>query len=146
MSTYWKIITDRPTEYSLERWGEFPNQTLLHSSTGKELGSIHSNTLVVWAGYKTDVCSPKFRILDLEFGTPDGYIDPKTGLPVTFRAALIHDCLYCSDTTITRAEADKIFYDLLKAEGFIWARFYFIVVRLLGGVWSLVVDTWRKLK
>lgn len=143
---YWKFTISQPNEYALNRWGSFENQVLKHHPTGKELGRIHSNTLVVWAGYRTDCCSPKFKLGDFEFGTPDGRVLPSTGYPITLRAALIHDILYATTNDIPRKQVDIIFRDILLEDGFDLAYPYYWAVRLFGGFWTLAVDLWRGLK
>jgi Protein of unknown function (DUF1353) len=57
----------------------------------------------------------------------------------TLPAALAHDMLYATELC-TRAEADWVFYILLRANGVSWwrARTYYRMVRIFGGF------TWKK--
>ena len=73
-------------------------------------GAMSVNINYSWNG-----CTPKFDFLNFMIGTPEGkYIDYNR--PITWRASLIHDCLYQfkRDIKITRKEADLIFYHELK--------------------------------
>ena len=91
-------------------------------------------------GYAWDGCTPKANLLHITWGNFDGKLkkfDEGDYKPYTYYASMIHDVLYqykrCAP--ITRREADRIFYNLLKESGFMWAYFYFIGVRLLGWVY-----------
>ena len=88
-------------------------------------------------GYAWDGCTPKKNLLHITWGNFDGRLkrfgkgDYK---PYTYYASMIHDILYqykrCAP--ITRLEADRILYIMLKDSGFMWAWAYYIGVRLLG--------------
>lgn len=91
--------------------------------------------------YAWNGCSPKFELLDIGFGTPDGVLNMNTGKPKTYFASMIHDALYQykEEISITRKQADEIFYDILRMEDFYWARTYYYAVRLFGwmcGKWK----------
>ncbi|MCH7535221.1 MAG: DUF1353 domain-containing protein, partial [Bacteroidetes bacterium] len=89
-------------------------------------------------GYAWDGCTPKKNLFHLTLGTPDGKLykfGEKDYHPYAYYASMIHDVIYqyrkC--VPVTRKEADLIFYKLLKDRGFMWARVYYISVRLFGG-------------
>lgn len=86
-------------------------------------------------GYAWDGCSPKKIIKDLLVGTPDG-APGFDGKPKTYYASMIHDALYQykSSVPVTRAQADKLFYDMLLEADFYWAKTYYRAVRLFGGL------------
>lgn len=87
------------------------------------------------AGYAWDGCTPKWEILDLVIGTPDGRLNYVTEKPITYYASLIHDILYQfkADVPVSRKETDLIFRDELRRASFFWTIVYFAVVRLFGG-------------
>lgn len=103
--------------------------------------------------YAWDGCTPKVWLLwAVLVGTPDGpskKLKYKTtaGLsqsdefetsrtwPITAKASLVHDafCQYLSQVPISEKQADQIFYKMLKEEGFWFAPFYYVIVRLAAG-------------
>lgn len=98
-------------------------------------------TITVKKDYAWDGCSPKVSILDLFFvGIPDGLINIETGQHITYYASLIHDALgqfakeQPEKMPFNRQERDLIFYEML--EGFALRMFYYIAVRLFGGIYS----------
>ena len=89
-------------------------------------------------GYSWDGCSPKVVVLDLLLGTPDGAILENTKLPVTWFASLVHDAIYQYKDRVpfTRAEADRLFYFMLKENNFKLARLYYFGVRAGGWLYG----------
>ncbi|MCK9423698.1 MAG: DUF1353 domain-containing protein [Bacteroidales bacterium] len=89
-------------------------------------------------GYAWDGCSPKWNILDITWGTPDGRLDFETEEPMTYYASMIHDALYQykGDAGISRKEADIIFRLILKEAGFRLWWIYGVAVRLGGGIYG----------
>jgi hypothetical protein len=87
-----------------------------------------------------DGCTPKWVILDLIVGTPDGAVYTLSGLRKTQRASLIHDVLYqfAPRDKVTREQVDKLFYIEMKKTNFTWAWVYWKAVRLFGNHW------WKK--
>lgn len=86
-------------------------------------------------GYSWNGCSPKFCFLDINFGTPDGAVHAETGRPKTYFASMIHDVLYQfrdQIDPIKRRDADSFFLDLMKDSDFLWARLYWLAVRVFG--------------
>jgi hypothetical protein len=86
--------------------------------------------------YAWDGCSPKFMLLGLAVGTPDGAINPKTGKAITYYASMAHDILYQFRKDlkgfVTRKQADRVFLELLRRDGFQLAEVYYLAVRLFG--------------
>jgi len=87
-------------------------------------------------GYAWDGCSPKIKIIDIYFGTPEAVLNFDTGKSKTYYASLIHDVFYQFSkdikSFISRKEVDKEFYIILKENKFRFATLYYGVVRLLG--------------
>lgn len=87
-------------------------------------------------GYAWDGCSPKIKIKDVYFGTPEAVMNFETGKSKTYYASLIHDVFYQFSTDlksfISRKEIDREFYIILKENKFRLAKLYYGVVRLLG--------------
>ncbi|MFH0772464.1 MAG: hypothetical protein V1933_07580 [Candidatus Omnitrophota bacterium] len=90
-------------------------------------------------GYSWDGCSPKYKIRDMYFGTPEAVLNYEKGQSKTYYASLIHDLFYQFSKDVkgivTRTEVDKEFYDILKRDGFGMAGWYYWAVRLLGWIW-----------
>jgi hypothetical protein len=95
-----------------------------------------------YTGYAWDGCSPKFQVLDLLIGTPDGAVSPDTEKPLTYKASMVHDVLYQYhkkfEGKITRKQVDGIFLDELEKAHFLPARMYYMMVRTFGWIY------WRK--
>lgn len=92
-------------------------------------------------GYAWDGCSPKFEWLDLLFGTPDGKPDYSTCQPMTYYASMIHDAMYQykKGIPISRGDADKIFFEILKKSHFKLSSIYNFFVVIFGclyGEWD----------
>lgn len=92
--------------------------------------------------FSWDGCSPKKNILQITFGTPDGMTNPKTGKPMTYFASMVHDAIYQNKAIIdiSRLEADRLFRDMLREEGFIWWRVYYLAVRAFGWIYG----NWKR--
>lgn len=63
--------------------------------------------------------------------------DPKTGMPKTYYASLVHDAGYrylrqCCSFPYSKAEIDRFFYRLLKESNFRLAWLYWIGVVIFG--------------
>ncbi|MFA6281414.1 MAG: hypothetical protein WCY05_02795 [Candidatus Omnitrophota bacterium] len=90
-------------------------------------------------GYAWDGCSPKFKIKDIYFGTPEGVLNFENGQSKTYYASLIHDVFYQFSpeikSFIKRKEADNELYLLLEQSNFIFARLYHFIVRLWGWIY-----------
>ena len=87
-------------------------------------------------GYAWDGCTPKFKIMDLYFGTPEAVLNLKTGKTKTYYAYLIHDIFYQFSKDlkpiVKRSEIDKEFYTILKEHEFKLAKIYYFFVHLVA--------------
>lgn len=90
-------------------------------------------------GYSWDGCSPKIKLNDMYFGTPEAVLNYNTRRSKTYYASLIHDVFYQFSKDVRhlvmRKEVDQEFYNILKRDGFKMARLYFWSVRALGWIW-----------
>lgn len=101
-----------------------------------------NGTITVMKGYSWDGCTPKFSVFDFfVMGTPDGILSDKTGKPKAYHASLVHDALYQflpelppDNKIYTRKMADDIFWDILEDAKFAPRNFYWLGVRLFGGL------------
>ena len=89
-------------------------------------------------GYAWDGCSPKIKIKDVYLGTLEAVLCLETGWSKTYYASLIHDIFYQFSkglkSFVKRKEVDAEFYNILKRDGFKFAKLYYIAVRLFGWV------------
>jgi hypothetical protein len=91
--------------------------------------------LTVLKRYTWNGCSPKFCILDLLLGTPEGAVYKPTGKPKTYYASMVHDALYQfldADAPITREQADHCFLKLMEESEFVLAGLYWFQARVFG--------------
>ena len=98
-------------------------------------------TVIVTSGYAWDGCTPKFCLLDLQIGTPDGAIDSRTKQRKTYYASLVHDSLYqflLDGLPFSRVQADACFLNLMRETNFAWRYVYWLAVRALG--WLFVAQ------
>ena len=90
-------------------------------------------------GYSWDGCSPKWKIKDMYFGTPEAVLNSETLCSKTYYASLIHDIFYQFskdvEHLVTRDEVDREFYDILRRDGFKPAKLYYWGVWALGLIW-----------
>ena len=116
---------------------EFTEGCAFEDRSGKRRLELHADgKLVVLAAYAWDGCTPKFSIWDIVFGTPDGVPNTQTRKPKAYYASLVHDVLYQFlpvQLPISRADADKIFLELLTRDGFGPRWIYYAAVRIFGG-------------
>lgn len=74
---------------------------------------------------------------DYQWNGCTGAIDTKSNL----RASLIHDALYqliqCGFSEMNYKQADKMFYDCMREDGFKFSRLYYWGVRLFGWPWRM---------
>ena len=89
-------------------------------------------------GYAWDGCSPKGKIKDIYFGTPEAVLNFRTGVSKTFYASLVHDVFYQFSkdvkSFVKRKQVDTEFYIILKEDEFRFARLYYYAVRFFGWV------------
>jgi hypothetical protein len=105
-------------------------------------------TARVPAGYSWDGCSPKFLVWDCALGIPDGVPNRLTRKPKAYYASLLHDAMYQFQDVglaelLPREKCDLIFLELLTRDDFQPARFYYRVVRMLGGVFRRFTH-WKR--
>ena len=91
-----------------------------------------------YKGYAWDGCSPKIKIKDVYFGTPEAVLNFETGKSKTYYASLIHDVFYQFSkdvkSFVSRKEVDWEFYIILKRDKFRFARLYYTCVRLISWI------------
>ena len=108
--------------------------------TGKpRLEILPNGDARVIAGYAWDGCTPKFSVLDLVFGTPDGIPNEKTRKPKAYYASLLHDVLYQfldADLPMSRKQADEVFREILTRDHFAPRPIYYAAVRIFGGMFQ----------
>lgn len=105
-----------------------------------------NGAITVTHGYTWNGCSPKLRVLDLLFGTPEGVVNARTGQRKTYFASLVHDALYqflADDLPLTRAQADRCFLLLMRESAFLLAPLYWAFVRVFGGIVHFATRRWR---
>ena len=137
-SHVWKFVHHEDFKYTTPR-------LLGRSSNHKWLRIEEDGTITVKGsrdnnrGYAWDGCTPKWNALHITWGNFDGQlIKHKNGIyaPYTYFASMIHDVLYqykrCAP--VTRKEADRIFLDMLRESGYMWATIYYLGVRMFGWV------------
>ncbi|MCK9422274.1 MAG: hypothetical protein M0Q38_06735 [Bacteroidales bacterium] len=83
-------------------------------------------------GFTWDGCSPKWNVLDITWGTPDGSLDFETEKPMTYYDSIIYDalCQYKTVAGINRNETNVIFLMILKEAGFRLWWIYADIVQL----------------
>lgn len=114
---------------------------------GRRRLEIHPNgDARVLANYAWDGCTPKFSLFDIVFGVPDGIPNQITRRPKAYYASLLHDVLYQfldAKLPLTRAQADKVFLDILTRDSFAPRGIYYAAVRLFGGL-SRRIMRWKR--
>jgi len=90
-------------------------------------------------GYAWDGCSPKMKIWDVYFGTSEAVLNDDTRQSKTYYASMIHDVFYQFNKDVRsfvgRKEVDREFYNILKRDGFRFAKAYYYGVRAFGWIW-----------
>jgi hypothetical protein len=139
-----KIISAVKWIYVLEN--DFTWQTSRSFDTGyafydskgiRRLEISSTGVIKVLKGYAWDGCTPKFKMFDLLFGTPEGIPHKKTLLPKTYFASLVHDALYQfldAGSPFSRRQVDKIFLHILTEYSFAPRNIYYAMVRAFGGL------------
>ena len=115
--------------------------------TGRRRLEIHPNgDARVLSGYAWDGCTPKFSLFDIVIGIPDGVPNQVTKKPKAYYASLMHDAFYQfldAKLPLSRAQADRVFLDILIRDRFALRRIYYAAVRLFGGVFRLFTR-WKR--
>lgn len=91
--------------------------------------------ITILKGYCWDGCTPKFCVMDILVGTPEGAVHGQTGKPKTWDASLVHDAL-CQfrkkGVPLSRSKIDGIMLDLLREREFSLAYVYYLSVFVFG--------------
>lgn len=121
---------------------DYQYQTLIKNRTFEnEWFRLNADGMVTikgshYKGYAWDGCSPKIKFKDLYFGTKEAVLNYETGFSKTYYASLVHDVFYQFSKDlkhfIKRIGADKEFYNILKRDGFCFAKLYYRAVRCFG--------------
>jgi len=90
-------------------------------------------------GYAWDGCSPKMKIGDIYFGTSEAVLNDDMRQAKTYYASMIHDVFYQFNkdvkSLVSRKEVDREFYNILRRDGFRFAKAYYYGVRAFGWIW-----------
>ncbi len=123
--------------------------TFLDKTGTTRLSLRKDGMIIVKKGYAWDGCTPKFCLLDISFGIPDGVVDSRTGKPKTYYASLVHDALYQflpDGLPLVRKQADNCFLKLMNETGFFFRYIYYAAVRIFGGLFAHIGRRIRKTK
>ena len=100
-----------------------------------QLKMMADGRIIVMKGYCWDGCTPKFCLMDILLGTPEGAVAVDTGLPKTWDASLVHDAL-CqflhAELPMSQRQADICMLRLLQKRDFALSYFYYGAVRFFG--------------
>lgn len=135
----WIYVLDEDFSYDIRSHlpRDFKGCSFEDSGGTRRLEIRPDGTATVFARYAWDGCTPKFSLWDILIGTPDGAPNSVTRKPKTYYASLMHDAL-CqfldAGSPVKRAEADKIFLELMTRDGFAPRLVYYAAVRLFGGL------------
>lgn len=116
------------------------------SSGRRRLEIDRAGVAKVLARYAWDGCTPKFFLIDIVFGIPDGVPNQDTRKPKAYYASLLHDVLYQfldADLPMSRAQADRVFLEILTRDDFAPRPIYYGAVRLLGGAMRMFTR-WKR--
>lgn len=112
-------------------------------------------SLLIKNGYAWNGCSPKFLLLGMVFGTPEGALPTRKekseviknlheldicrfslDKPKTYYASLVHDALYQiaekENANMSKDYTDRLFFSILKAYRFKPAKIYYLAVKVFG--------------
>jgi len=132
----WIYVLDNG--FSWQSGFSFAEDVAFEDKTGIRRLELRTNgEITVLKDYAWDGCTPKFCLIDIVFGIPDGVVHEKTKKPKTFYASLIHDALYQfldDGLPLRRKDADQCFLMLMRESDFALSRIYYWAVRLFGGM------------
>jgi hypothetical protein len=107
---------------------------------GTEWLNLNGNTITVRKFYNWNGSSPKIAVAGKWFGTPD--------TPTNLGGSVVHDALYqylsADCFPLSQEDANAIFYNLMKLEGFALSGVYFGAVATLGYPWKFFGDFFKK--
>ena len=105
--------------------------------------------IIVRRDYAWDGCTPKFCLLDILWGVPDGAVHRVTNKPKTYYASLVHDALYQfldDQLPYSRNEADEFFLQLMQETDFTLRGLYYLAVRVFGSLFRWYSMNYGKKK
>ena len=123
------------------------NAEFYDKSGVKRLDIKQSGEINVLKDYAWDGCTPKFCLLDVVFGVPDGVVHERTKRPKTYYASLVHDALYQfldDDLPLSRKDADDCFLKLMQESDFALSKLYYWAVRCFGHLFRRIAKKVRK--
>ena len=142
----WLFVIDE--DYSWQSGLAIPENADFYDKSGVKRLEIRQNgEIKVLKDYAWDGCTPKFCILDLVLGVPDGIVHERTKRPKTYYASLVHDALYQfldDDMPLSREDADHCFLRLMQASDFALSGLYYWAVRCFGEVFRRTAKRIRK--
>lgn len=144
----WIYVLDEDWEWPSGH--DFGAGAAFEDSTGRRRLELRpGGGICVLKDYAWDGCTPKFALWDIVIGTPDGVPNSITKKPKAYYASLLHDALYQfldAGLPLTRAQADRLFLDVLAKHRFAPRWIYYAAVRLLGGLSRQVTKRKRRYK
>lgn len=149
LAVRWVFVLDEDYVYNLREhlpadWNE---ACAFVDRSGRRRLEIHRNgDARVLADYAWDGCTPKFSLFDIVFGVPDGIPNRITRKPKAYYASLLHDALYQfldADLPLSRAQADRVFLELLTRDRFAPRPIYYAAVRVFGGL-ARLFTRWKR--
>jgi len=142
----WLFVIEQ--DYSWSSGLDIPENADFYDRSGVKRLEIRQNgEIKVLKDYAWDGCTPKFCLLDLVFGVPDGVVHKRTKRPKTYYASLVHDALYQfmdDDLPLSRKEADLCFLRLMQESEFALSKLYYLAVRCFGGIFRRAAKRIRK--
>ena len=123
------------------------NADFYDKSGVKRLEIRQNGELKILKGYAWDGCTPKFCLLDIVLGVPDGVVHERTKRPKTYYASLVHDALYQflnDDLPLSRKDADQCFLKLMQESDFALSKLYYWAVRCFGNFFRRIAKRIRK--
>jgi hypothetical protein len=149
LAVRWVFVLEADYVYNLRHhlppdWNE---SCAFVDRNGRRRLEIHANgDARVLARYAWDGCTPKFTLFDIVLGVPDGVPNRVTTKPKAYYASLMHDVLYQfldARLPLSRAQADRVFLELLTRDRFAPRPIYYAAVRLLGGL-ARLFTRWKR--
>jgi len=142
----WLFVIEQ--DYSWLSGLAIPEDADFYDKAGVKRLEIRQNgEIKVLKDYAWDGCTPKFCLLDLIFGVPDGVVHERTKRPKTYYASLVHDALYQfldDGLPLSRKEADLCFLRLMQESDFVLSKPYYFAVRCFGGIFRRAAKRIRK--
>ena len=142
----WLYVIDE--DYSWQSGLAISENAEFYDKSGiKRLEIKQSGEITVFKDYAWNGCTPKFCLLDVVFGVPDGVVHERTKRPKTYFASLVHDALYQfldDDLPLSRKDADDCFLKLMQESDFALSKLYYWAVRCFGHLFRRIAKKIRK--